>query len=255
VLLGFFILIGGCVGACTYFAAKKARAYAASAEKNPQFAAISLIATMHPDIQIVSKDETAGIITLRNKKTGEVVKLDMNQYSTENVGRIVEQFSKGLKIPAAGVGSSSSDADEHAENSTETADTGDTAGAGENAGNGASISPARISAMTGALKNFPAFAPAYPGSTPTEAALTSLASYTAGAYEFDTTDTAEKVADFYAAKITAAGFEIAGRNNETNEHGASVDLVATRAKPEGTFSLNAEAREGRVHVTVNFVQQ
>jgi hypothetical protein len=98
ILGGMLLLVGGCVTTCVYYGAKKAREYAQTAEKNPAYATVSLLASLSPDVSVVSKDAASGQITLRNKKSGETITLDTNKYSPENIGRVVEEFARGLPV-------------------------------------------------------------------------------------------------------------------------------------------------------------
>jgi len=100
ILGGLLLLIGGCVTTCVYYGAKKAREYAETAEKNPAFATVSLIASLSPDVSVVSKDAASGKITLRNAKSGETITLDTTEYTPENIGRVVEEFARGLPVAA-----------------------------------------------------------------------------------------------------------------------------------------------------------
>ncbi len=79
-IIGVIVLIiGGCTVTCAYFAhkaSKKIGEYSREASKNPAMAAISMAVAFNPNVEVVSKDESTGKITLRNKKTGEVVTLD-----------------------------------------------------------------------------------------------------------------------------------------------------------------------------------
>jgi biopolymer transport protein ExbD len=102
ILGGLLLLVGGCVTTCVYYGAKKASEYAQTAEKNPAFATVSLIASLSPDISVVSKDAASGKITLRNTKSGETVTLDTNEYTPEKIGRVVEEFARGLPVSAEG---------------------------------------------------------------------------------------------------------------------------------------------------------
>jgi len=101
ILGGLLLLIGGCVTTCFYFGAKKAKEYAQTAEKNPAYATVSLLASLSPDVDVVSKDADSGKITLRNKKSGETITLDTHDYTPDNIGRALEEFSRG--VPAAKV--------------------------------------------------------------------------------------------------------------------------------------------------------
>lgn len=252
IVVGFFVLVSGCVAACVYYAAKKTKEYSASAQKNPQLAAVSLLATVAPDIQIVSKDENAGTITLRNKKTGEVIKLDTTQYSTERLTKAVEQFSKGLKVPIAAPDNDSANASETASASNPSKAEPDGAnGNKEDEEPAEQISPAQSAALNNTLKKFPAIVTPYSGGTTTEATLNSFGGIVAGTYAFNTSDSPEKVVDFYEGKLKSAGYTIVTKTSDTNEHGQVAQLVAMHSEPEASFSVSAEARAHDVHVSVN----
>lgn len=98
ILGGLFLLVGGCVTTCIYIGAKKATEYAQAAEKNPAFATVSLLAGLSPDVTVVTKDADSGKITLRNKKSGETITLDTHEYTADNIGRVVEEFARGLPV-------------------------------------------------------------------------------------------------------------------------------------------------------------
>lgn len=237
------LLIGGCVITCAHFVRKgvqRAKQYSEEAQRNPQFAAISLAASLHPDIEIVSKDEAAGKITLRNKKTGQVVTLDTHDLSSGNMSRALEQFSKGL-APSAGSRSTVARAMEPAP-------------AAEPAPAEETISPARAAAQAAVLKKFPDFIPTYGGATTLESTINNFAGNTVGSYSFTTVDTPESVADFYEKRFTDAGFTILTRQNSTNNNGATVALVAQHTAPQATISFQAEIDGGKSRVTIGFTQ-
>lgn len=62
-LIGVFMLLGK---ACTGL-----KEYAEEAQKNPAKAAAMLVTKFNPDIEVVSTNDTAGEITIRDKKTGK----------------------------------------------------------------------------------------------------------------------------------------------------------------------------------------
>ena len=97
VIGAIILIIGGCVTTCALVVRKKAMDYSRQAQKNPTYAALSFAASVHPDIQIVSQDENTGKITLRNKRTGEKVTINTNDYTPENIGKALEQVSRGVK--------------------------------------------------------------------------------------------------------------------------------------------------------------
>lgn len=235
VLGGLVLLAGGCVAACTYFVSKKAHAYAAEAQRNPRLAAISLAASLHPDIQIVSKNENTGQITLRNKKTGEVVKLDLNDYSSENISRKLDQFAQGMRSESQSSAQSNPPAETPA----------------AEASSEPKISPARAAALAVATGKLPDFLPAYRGGTTTQAVTNTYGNATIINYEFLTPDAPETVADFYEKTLTAGGFAVLGRQNSSDDNGATVMLSLQHAQPPvAVVSLNAGIKHGRTAVAI-----
>jgi hypothetical protein len=245
ILGGVVLVVGGCICTCTYIFAKKAKPYFSEAQKNPQLAAFSLAASLHPDIEVVSKDEAAGQITLRNKKTGEVVKLDLSKYSTENIGRAIEQFSRGQKPTPAGASRTAAIQPEASEDQA-----GDRKPAEEK------ISPARAAAQTATLKQFPNYIPIYRVATTLEATINTFGGNTIGSYAFATGDTPETVMDFYEKKFTGAGFQILTKASGSNDNGPTASLVAQRASPtpQTSLTLMAEIQSGKTRGVITFTQ-
>ncbi|MCX7895000.1 MAG: hypothetical protein N2447_03455 [Thermoanaerobaculum sp.] len=83
------------------FIFKKGRDFIESAGKNPAVAAAKVVAAANPDVEVVKADEEAGTITLRNKKTGEVLTMDAKDVEQ---GRITFSNEKGEKITVEGKG-------------------------------------------------------------------------------------------------------------------------------------------------------
>jgi hypothetical protein len=242
VLLGFFVLIGGCVSTCTYLAAKKAREYAKTAERNPEFAAVSLAASLNPELQVISKDETAGAITVKNKKTGEVITLDLTAYSAEKLGQALEQFSRGLPAAPASAAVRPTRARTAARVEDASGSTGDESHPGEVEG----------SALSDALKKLPSFIEPYAGARVIGASQSQVNATVLGNYVFVTSDAPEKVADFYERTLKAKGFAVAYRSMDTTRDGSTATLVATREQPASSVSISAEGKKGEAHVTLNF---
>ena len=221
---------------------KKGKAYSQQAEKNPQLAAISFAATVHPDLQIVSKDEASGKITLRNKKTGKVMTLDTTQYTADNVEQVLEQVMRGQQptvAPSAPSEESAPAASKAEEAPPEPAEP--------------AVSPAKAANLATTVKQFPAYVAVYPGGTTTDASVGSFGGMTIGSYQFTTTDKPEAVVDFYEKKITASGFTVAFKNAASDSNGPSATLVASHAEGQRNFTVNAETDSGgRTSVTIGF---
>ncbi|MEO6875059.1 MAG: hypothetical protein ABI222_09580 [Opitutaceae bacterium] len=233
---GLLLLFGGCVTACGYYAASKARAYAKSAEKNPQFAALSLAAAVNPEIQVVSENEATGVLTLRNKKTGEVVKIDTSKYTAENLSSAFQHMAKESQVQSGRTLS-----DQEATNGENTAESS----AEE------SISPARAAALAVNAKKFPSYLPVYPGARTTQAQLNSFGGATQLSYVFTTGDAPEVVTDFYEKRFTGAGFTVLSRQNGTDDNGATSAMSLQHAEPPTVVAtFNAEIDHGKTKVTI-----
>jgi hypothetical protein len=238
-IIGALILIiGGCVATCAYYGYRKAKEYGREAQKNPTYAALSFAASMNPNVEIVSKDASTGKITLRNKKTGEKVTINTNDFTPENIGKALEQVSKGMKP----VVESSEAKEEPAEPSAEEKPAE------------ATISPARAAAQSAVMKKFPEFLPAYRGAKTLDTTINTFAGNTVGNYTFATSDPPETVADFYEKKFTAAGFTILTKQSGSNDNGPTTAMVAQHADPPITISFEAEIDNGQSRVVIGFTR-
>ena len=74
------------------FAAKKARDFARDMEANPAKTAAETFVRFNPELELVSSDESAGTITIREKKTGKVATF---KYSDLEKGRLVFESAEG----------------------------------------------------------------------------------------------------------------------------------------------------------------
>ena len=247
ILGGILLVIGGCVTTCAYFVHKKATEYSADVKKDPQFATVNMIASLTPNLQVVSKDPEARKITIRNKKTGETVTLDLNDLSADKMEKAMQQFAKGQKVSTPA--QSDSEASEPAAAPAMTEEPPAPAKRVPE-----SISPARASAFAAALKKFPAFIPAYRGGKTLEASLGAIAGNTMGTYVFTTGDPVETVADFYEKALTDGGFTIASRESGTDENGATTSILGQHADPQMMASIAVKIEKGKTHVDIGFTK-
>jgi len=64
--------LGSCF-ACGYYAKRKLGQFSEEMQKNPEMAAAKLVVRMNPDLELVSTDDQAGTLTVKNTKTGETM--------------------------------------------------------------------------------------------------------------------------------------------------------------------------------------
>ena len=174
-LVAIIMLVGG------YFVAKKAGSYLKDAEKNPALAAAKMIVAMNPELETVSADDAAGTITIRNKKTGEVVTLDLEDVKKGKI-RFKNEKGEEAEISASGDGES-----------------------------GKLEIKSREGTMTfgaGGEAERPDWVPEYPGSQPEGMYSTKGAQGLSAAFTFQTSDSPEDVMAFYEEQLKGGGFEV-----------------------------------------------
>lgn len=195
------------------------------AAKNPEMAAAKLMMAANPDLELVSSDEAAGTVTIRNKKTGEVISMDLSDIKS---GKIDFTGPKGekLSIDAQGDGGGGT-LNFHSDN-------GDvTFGGGTDA-------------------KAPDWIPAFPGASPEGTYSMTEEGKSAGGYQFKTADTPQDVMDHFEKAFKAAGFEV---SKQTYSGGGTTGGVvdAKSGGRHGTVSI-ASGDDGTT-VMVNFTEE
>jgi hypothetical protein len=248
VIGGIFVLIGGCVGTCTYIAAKKVKTYAEESQKNPAYAALEMAATLNPDYQIVSKDPASGKITVKNKKTGKTETIDTSEYTADNIAKSLEKMSQGVSAAAiqaqaqANANASASHSPAPAEPETSTpAQPSET-----------KVSAAQASALKNSLKKFPAEFPVYSsgGVTTLEATQFSLGGGSTAQHSYTTSDSPEKIVSFYEEKLKASGYAVLGNESGSNENGATASITFQKPDTGSTISVKIEMEGTKSKVEV-----
>jgi len=243
-----FLILASCVGTCIYVG-KKAKDYAKESQKNPQITALSVAAAFTPDVEVVSKDLDAGTIVLKNKKTGEIVKLDAKSFSADKVSAVLEKITQGKGLSGMSKTESTTTASESSSESTPAENTAAASSSSE------PESAAQSAAQDANLKNFPADFPMYDGSSvkTIEASQNTFAGVSTSMHTFSTSDKPEKVADFFDKKLTSEGYSVLASENSTNGNGAKLSRVFQKGGMGSTLNLEIEVQDGKTHVQVNQV--
>jgi hypothetical protein len=82
ILLGLFVLGGLAVAGFTFFVVHKVRQAGLDPDlirRNPGLAVGKMIAAANPDAEVIHTDDSAGTITIRDRKTGKVVTMTFDQ--------------------------------------------------------------------------------------------------------------------------------------------------------------------------------
>jgi hypothetical protein len=206
------------------FVAHKAKGFAELAEKNPAMAIAKAAVAVNPDIEIVSEDDDKGIITVRNKKTGEEITMNAEDIKA---GKLKFKNEKGEEVTLEG----------HGEKGKE--------------GFSIKSDKGEMSFGAGKAQPLPAWVPSYPGVTPTASMKKSGADGLYGSVSFETEDDGAKVLDFYERELKGAGFTV----ERTGMSGAAMTVGNLNAKRDGgkrVVNVTAVRTDEGAQVTVQY---
>jgi hypothetical protein len=234
-----FWLLGGCLGlilivaivifAGGYFVYNKAKQAGLDPElmqKKPALAAAKLMAAMNPDVEVVNADDDKGLITIRDKKTGETITMTVDEAKKGKVS-----FKKNGKD----LGSVEMRADKD-QGSLEVKTDEGTAKFG-----------------SGIADKLPGWIPSYPGAAVQwDAAVHSKDGQT-GSFHFTTTDSADRVVSFYEEELKNAGFKVTSSTVQSGDQGKTKFLVVQDSsnKRSGTIMALSDTG-GRIRISVTF---
>ncbi len=191
-------------------------------KRNPAFATAKLLASMSPDAEIISADEERGVITIRDKKTGKQLTVD------------VAETSKKHKIVIRGEGG---------EEVTFQAQEG-ASGAGSFE---VKSKEGTTTFGTGAAAKLPPWVPAYPGVGAESKFSMQGAGGDSGSFGFATKDAADKVAGFYEQSFKSAGLTVS-----THTMPSGTMVVGEDSEKKRSVMVNAVSGSEGTQVSVTY---
>lgn len=225
-LVCLLIGLGSCF-ACGYYAKRKLGQISEEMQKNPEMAAAKLVVQMTPDVELVSTDDAAGTLTVKNKKTGEVVTVSI---ADAKEGKFSVTTAEGTTT-----------VDANAQNGTLSV----TDGKGNTATYGAASGGATL----------PSWLPAYPGGTATTNYQATTGDEKTAMVVIETTDSVEDVAAFYEKAVKDAGLNAqktvmsgAGATNGATVSGTSDDQ-------KRSVAVVIAVNEGKTQVSVTWSEK
>ncbi|HEV8577437.1 MAG TPA: hypothetical protein VGX68_00025 [Thermoanaerobaculia bacterium] len=211
------LVFGGLVMAGGWFAKKKLAEF----DKNPTLAAAKLVVQLNPDLEVVSSDEKNGTLTVKNKKTGEVVTINAEDAKNGHI-----EFK--TKDGTASIDASSQDGTFKVTN-----DKGEVATWG-----------------AGTAANLPSWLPSYPGGTVQGTMDTTNAEGRSAAFTMNTKDSTSKVLDYYESQFKAAGFKVdKSTYTANNQTGGSITATSDDQKRTATIMIGASGEETSAVIT------
>jgi len=192
------------------------------ASRNPALAAAKMIATLNPDLEIVSMDEGRGTITIRNRKENKTV--TFNAEDVKN-GKFSFETEEGkMEIQTGGGGQE---------------------------GTLRVKGPDGEMTMGGNIK-LPAWLPAYPGAEATGSfGVQSSKEGQGGTAAFKTSDSVEKVTAFYQSALKGAGLTVTWNSMRTSDSQV-VTLEGKDPSEKREAGVTIAAQDGATQVTLTF---
>jgi hypothetical protein len=180
--LGLMLLAALGFGACTFFVGKKVKNIAEDFSENPARSAAELAVKLNPELELVSTDDDAETLTVRNKETGEELTMDWSEIQQ---GNFSFRSDKGeFKVNATGDGEGAV--------ITMTGEDGESA---------------QIFGGT-ASTELPDWIPLPDGAGATISAYSARSGdEVSGTFSFTTSESVADVLAFYAEELDAAGYE------------------------------------------------
>ena len=220
------IVVAGIIAVSTgVFIARKAGLDPALMKQNPGLAVAKMMATMNPDIEVLSVDEDRGIIRVREKKTGKT--MTMNLKDAQN-GKIVFQDdqNKNVEIQAQGEGEKASVEIRSSEGTM------------------------RMGAS--AAGQLPDWLPSYPGAEGAGTFGFSAENGNAGSCAFKTGDSVESVASFYEGALKNAGFVVQKTTTQIPGKGSFIMLMAANDNTRRNVHVTAASSEEGTTINLSF---
>lgn len=192
-------------------------------KKNPAVAVTKMMAAMNPDIEVLDVDEDRGIIRVRDKKSGKTMTMNFEDVKR---GKIVMKGEDGEEVTVQG---------------------------GEGAGGVFSMKSKDGSASFGGKWNPPSWVPAYPGASVSAAASAQDANESGGTGAFQTSDSLERVLNFYERELKSQGMQVT-RNVFSPDGKNSVGTITAADEANKRYvnvNYGASPQGNTVHVTYN----
>jgi hypothetical protein len=215
--VGILVLCGVAVGGFVWWGAHKVKSIAQEYQDNPGMAAVKMLTAMNPDLELVSTDEAGGKVTIKNKKTGEVMTVDLADIKDGKINF------------------------ENAEGKQANINFDQQAGKLEVRGANGEV------ASFGGSAQLPSWVPAYPGAAPEGVYSAEDASQKGGTFGLSTADAVAQVFAYYKQQLEGAGFKVTETHySAAGSEGGMVVGESADGLRTVTFTLATESGKTRV---------
>ncbi len=216
------LFMGGCA-ACVWYLGSIASEVAADFEANPARAAAELAVRVNPDLELVSSDDDAGTITVRNTGSGEELTVDFSEIADGNFSFATEEGELSV-----------------------------------NAAEGTAVATAPDGTVTtfgrSTLDDLDDWIFLYPGADYAGGnVVVDTDGLSAGAFVLLTDDAGEDVFGYYEEQMRDAGYEVTSQTTGEGIGGRSSGILMGRLASSGrTFNVIVSVQEGRTHINTQF---
>lgn len=222
--VGLLVLGALGVGGALWWGARKVSTVAQELANDPT-AAIDMMAKINPDIEVVERDAAGGKVTIRNKQTGEVVTLDVDDIRE---GRI--SFSTAEGETTMQLDQEAGTLQVHSE--------GD---------NGGTLS-------LGGNTELPSWVPTYPGATSEGVYSAETAEQIGGTFSATTADDVDTVFAYFKSQLDGGGYKVS-ENRFSGPQGTGGMLVGESADGRQTLTYTLQSSGGQTQVSGMYSQK
>jgi len=223
IVLGLIVLSFATCAVVGFYAMHKAKQAGFNSDlmkKNPGYAGAKIAMSMNPDVEIVSSDDSAGTMVVKDKKTGKVVTMKFDPEKKSMV--IVDEKGQTTTMTASGEGSSGTFEVKSSEGSMK---------------------------MGAGADKAPDWVPVYPGSSPQNTFSASSSGEQSGTYTFTTADATDKLSAFYSDALKSGGFAVTTMANPESKGG----MVSGENKADKrTVMVMLSTESDGTHVNVTY---
>jgi hypothetical protein len=171
-------------------------------------------------LELVKSDPEAGTLTIRDKKTGEVTTISAEDAKEGKFTITTKEGTSSVDFSGGENGGSMTVTNEKGETST-------------------------FSAGGGAPGDLPSWVPTYPGGTQQGMFQTNTGQERGASFTVQTSDSADKVLEFYEARLQEAGLAVDKSSFENNGTVAGGTVTGTSGDEKRTVNVIVSTQEGQ----------
>ena len=220
--VGLLVVGGLAIGGAVWYGARKVSTMAKDMAEDPT-AAIEMIAALNPDIEVVGKDGAAGTVTIRDKKSGETMTVDMDDLKEGRISFTTDEGTSSLSLDQE---------------------------AGSMVVQGADGAVAQFGGAT----QLPGWIPAYPGAASEGVYSAQDATTESGTFTLATTDSLDAVFAYYKQQLESGGYQVT-ENRYSGPQGDGAMLVGETEGGGRTLTFTLQASEGKTQVMGGYTRQ